>query len=263
MRVLRPAAKPLLAIFICGVAGALTAAPPVTDADELFVRLDQDGDGRIEASEIGPAHARLFRLLLATSDADQDGALSHEELAAGLKDKRPQRPLERLPDPPTPPEVARAMFRRYDTDRNNRLELKELPLRQQPVFRKLLGANDKNKDGALDFQEFEGSYAQLMEEPAAMLEGDGGSTDAAKLLKRLMQLDENGDGKIDREEARGPVKARFEKLDADANGVLDQAELKRAAERFSKAVAKENPNVELKARLKRLEDKLKTSAGAR
>jgi len=246
----------VIAGMICAASALQAASPPLTDPDELFVRLDQNGNNRVEASEVAAEHAPLFRLLLATADADRDGALSRDELTAGLKDSRPERPLEKLPDPPTPAEIARAMFRRYDGDRNNRLELKEIPPLQQPVFRKLLAANDKNKDGALDFEEFQGSYAQLMEQPADMSARDANSPDAATLLKKLMQLDENGDGKIDAQEARGPVKNRFDRLDADGNGVLDAAELKRAAERFSKAMAQDNPNDELKARLQRLQEKL-------
>ena len=246
-------------LWICSSPCCLTAAPPapLTDPAELFTRLDRNGDGRIEAAEIEPAHARLFRKLLASADGDRDGALTQAELTAGLKDDRPERPLEKLPDPPSKEEVTRAVFRRLDGNRNGRLELKEVPVPRQPYFKKLLPTADKNDDKALNLEEFAAVYEQLLVETPKTAAAEGNRPDAETVLKRIMQLDANGDGKISAEEARGPVKGRFEKLDADGNGALDKAELQRAAERLSRAAAEPNPEGEkLKERLQELQKKL-------
>ncbi|MCE9554972.1 MAG: EF-hand domain-containing protein [Planctomycetes bacterium] len=242
----------------------LWAAPPapLTEPGELFTRLDRNGDGRIEASEIDPAHARLFRRLLTTADVDRDGALTRDELTAGLKDNRPERPLEQLPDPPSQEEIAKAVFRRLDGDRNGRLELKEIPKPQKKRYQELLKTADKDGNGSLDVKEFEGVYAQLMAEPPKVSPSEGKVSEGAAMLKRFMQLDTNSDGKIDQQEARGPLKNRFEKLDVDGNGMLDQEELKRAAERLAKAAAEPSPEGQkLNERLKNLQDKLEKKPG--
>ena len=249
----------LLVLPICGSPSLLTAHPPapLTDPAELFKRLDRNGDGRIEAAEIEAAHARLFRKLLAAADGDRDGALTPAELTAGLKDDRPERPLDKLPDPPSKEEVTRAVFKRLDGNRNGRLELKEVPERRQPFFKKLLPTADKNDDKALNLEEFAAVYEQLLVETPKAVAAEGSNADAETVLKRIMQLDVNGDGKISAEEARGPVKFRFEKLDADGNGTLDKAELQRAAERLSRAAAEPNPEGQkLKERLQELQKKL-------
>ena len=234
---------------------------PLTDPGELFTRLDRNGDGRIEPTEIDPAHARLFRRLL-SADNNRDGALTREELAAGLKDDRPERPLEQLPDPPSQEEIARAVFRRLDGDRNGQLELKEIPERQQQRFQSLLKTTDKDGNGRLNFKEFESVSAQFLTEPAKAPPTGGNPSAGAAMLMRLMQLDSNRDGKLDQQEVRGPLKFRFEKIDADGDGMLDQAELKRAADRLAKAASEPTPEgKKLNERLKNLQGKLDKKPG--
>lgn len=236
-------------------APAAEPARPLTDPAELFSRLDHDHNGLLTKEEIEPGHAMLFRRLLSTADADHDGSLSREEWLAGLKDNRPARPLERLPDPPTPEEITQAMFRRYDNDRNGKLEEKELPRPRQAEFRRLLPTADKDGDKALSRAEFLAVHQHLIDDPPAAPPATEGP-DAAALLKRLKQLDVSGDGQVDRQEAQGPLKNRFDKLDADGNGLLDQSELKQAAKRLARA-AEDPQRAQLQERLKKLQDNLK------
>ena len=45
-------------------------------------------------------------------------------------------------------------------------------------------------------------------------------------------MDRNGDGKIARDEARGQLKANFDRVDLDDDGVLDRSELEALAKRL-------------------------------
>ncbi|MCE9546215.1 MAG: EF-hand domain-containing protein [Planctomycetia bacterium] len=219
------------------------------DSSAVFDRLDRNGDGRIEASEVKPEHARLFRRLLSSADANHDGALDRAEFIAGLKERRPERPLEQLPGPPTPKELADAAFRKLDTNRDGKLELKEVPERRREVFKSVRRAAGAKSDGSLTRQEFEAVYEQFLADsptgpkplpvkPAAMPpapppQGEkppGEKPSVENLLRRFMLLDANGDGKISAAEARGPLKNHFSQFDANGDGVLDGAELERAAQ---------------------------------
>ncbi len=56
----------------------------------------------------------------------------------------------------------------------------------------------------------------------------------------LQRMDTNKDGKISREEAKGPLAENFERLDTNKDGYLDRAELRRVAERRLEARGKDN-----------------------
>lgn len=56
--------------------------------------------------------------------------------------------------------------------------------------------------------------------------GESGRMDAERILRRL---DTNSDGVVDRSEAQGPIRARFDELDSNKDGKLDKTELDRLA----------------------------------
>jgi Ca2+-binding EF-hand superfamily protein len=126
----------------------------------------------------------------------------------------------------------------------------------------LFGKLDKNSDGVVTADEVEGDAKGLFERSvrrgdkngdkqltkeefaAAQSEGDaprqplgqdaggpgrrGGFPDPRELLERL---DVNKDGKISKDEARGPLGEGFDRLDANRDGALSEEELRRMAGR--------------------------------
>ncbi len=59
-----------------------------------------------------------------------------------------------------------------------------------------------------------------------------------RVKRRLDRLDKDGDGKISSGEAVGPVKRNFTRIDTNQDGVLDQNELARLAERVARGEAR-------------------------
>jgi hypothetical protein len=56
------------------------------------------------------------------------------------------------------------------------------------------------------------------------------------LASRMKAADKNQDGKLSKEEAPGFLKQHFERIDADKDGQLDPAELKKAGEAARKHI---------------------------
>ena len=84
---------------------------------------------------------------------------------------------------------------------------------REAAFRQL----DKNKDGSLSLQEFNGAI-------------NAGSP-KADATPRLTRLDTNKDGRISISESRAPAEAQFVRLDTNKDGILSVEEQKRTAQR--------------------------------
>ena len=60
-----------------------------------------------------------------------------------------------------------------------------------------------------------------------------GGAGGASILERIKAHDKNKDGKITRQEASEQFRRRmFDRIDSNGDGVIDEAELKKLAERF-------------------------------
>lgn len=64
--------------------------------------------------------------------------------------------------------------------------------------------------------------------------GGEGAPTVARMLATFERMDRNGDGKLTQDELPGPFKGRFDLMDADGNGFVDDEEMKVAAERMVK-----------------------------
>jgi len=203
-----------LAVIDCGI--ALAEPGNASKGEALFKQLDLNGDGFVTQDEVPQEKKRFWDRLLATSDADEDGRLSRDELAAGLKPSRPQRPLEEKQSSELPgADRVKALIAEMDADGDGTITAGEVPEKHQAVFSKLLERADRDEDGQLDRREMAYSGRIL-----AMLTGGGGKRGAAAAMMIFQRLDANGDGKLEESEVPDQHRERFERLKqrADGNG---------------------------------------------
>ncbi|MBI82713.1 MAG: hypothetical protein CMJ81_05930 [Planctomycetaceae bacterium] len=166
------------------------------EQDEIFRRLDENEDGRLQAGEIQPEHRRLFRRLLRTADTNHDTQLTLREFQAGTT-----LPVPAAPDqhgPPTAPAGEGAnrlhrLFDRFDVDTSGKIAYQDLPER----WAKRLEHLDQNRDGFLARNELKPPVV-----PRSRKTGDSGnrSQKLERLGRIFNRMDENQDGILTEDE---------------------------------------------------------------
>ncbi len=174
-------------------AGKLDKASFRFDIDQLIKDYDRNNDGFLQRGEV-PGYLRDHFDQL---DTNKDGKLSREELENGVAYLQPRR---------RPSDFLFILIESSDCDDDCSGEIQ----RVYDVLRQL----DKNKDGRIDPEELKAARQVMLEE---------------RVDNIIKELDSNNDGRISRDEARGPIKRNFDKLDTNKDGVIDRAELLRAA----------------------------------
>ena len=128
-----------------------------------------------------------------------------------------------------------AVFRALDTNGDGKLDAKEIAAAAD-VLKKLA-----NKDGELTREELlkllppgmgpgpGGAARGLLGAPAAAAGGQPGQAEMnpETAFKRMMAMfDKNGDGKLQKDELPPRLAERFEELDTNKDGALDESEIK-------------------------------------
>ena len=188
--------------FVCGFAlltvlsTSALAQPGGSSQDELFGKLDRNGDGNISADEIGAGQRKSFERLLRVGDADKNGILTRAEFKAALKPLEPvagnQRNSGARPNRRNRFNV-KQFFRRFDRDGNGKLALSELPeqlrRRMKPVFDRL----GKEELTAEEFTKARAAQNRRQPNPE----------------QSFKRLDRNGDGKLSKSELPDGLQDRF------------------------------------------------------
>lgn len=200
------------------------------DPEELFKRLDANGDGKVELEETPEQAREGLKRFFEQADANRDQSLSLDEFRKGHEYVRT------LAGANTPPNAQNrgaapgdaALFKALDADGDGTLSAEELAA-ATAALKKL----DRDGDGQITRREIMADVA------GGRPEARPGAGNPEQVLERLKRLDKNGDGKLAQDELPPFLQNRFDKLDANADGFVDQEELKRAAEAIREQIRKQ------------------------
>jgi Ca2+-binding EF-hand superfamily protein len=241
--------------------GRPTGGPPTNRADfeALFDRTDANSDGKLTKTEI-PEERQGMRAILERSGGD---SIDKEQFVRGMlammqqfggQPPRPEgapRPEAGRPDSPRPegspprrpdgppggPPPGGAIFGALDADRNGELSTAEIVAAGTNLLKL-----DRNNDGKLTRDEvFTGGPPGGMPgrrggdapgtPPGRNRPGQRGfgGQNPEELMQRLKAADANNDGKLSKDEAPDFIKERFDRIDNNSDGVIDEAEMRQMA----------------------------------
>lgn len=164
--------------------------PPLGNPEEMFGRLDANGDGKVTVEEVPERAKQLVTQALRRAGKDANGSLTKEEFVKNLP--TPQRGAEgqRRPEGDRGPEARRPEGERREGDRGSETRRDE---------------GDHRPDGD------------------RRPEGDR-RPDGPRGLVLIRKLDKNNDGRISKDEL-AKLADLFDELDTNHDGQLDPAEL--------------------------------------
>jgi Ca2+-binding EF-hand superfamily protein len=232
----------ITAIAIClGAAARAFADDPQIDPDQLFKKLDVNGDGKLTASEIPQQHRKFFDRLVRIGDTDKNGELTREEFDRALK--QTDEPVTNINNvgnlgagPPMKGKVdPKRIFEMLDKNKDGKLTREEASKRPRvlALFDRLgkdeltledLSALNKGGQGKKKRPTAVAAETSANNSSEEMSEGKDGRPVPAF----FQLLDTNHDGRLSQEEL-SKAAALFDKLDRNHDGFLDPKELMAAA----------------------------------
>ncbi len=259
----------LLFVALLGVNRVAGAREDIRVADEqLFARLDANGDGQLKVEELPSSQARLFARLVRQGDADDDGQLTKDEWQQAIAPRRPAKPIEEQRPAELPgADAVRLVLLKLDVDGDGVIAKDEAPSNMQRVYNQIAEQFDRNDDGRINRLELARGGPRItriaqravrqhnwdVERELKKLDRQQGSaalrfserstprqmlTDPNQRKALFEEFDRNGDGKIDRDEVPAQVQDRLGRLfrfgDRDRDGALSEKEFLTATERLGR-----------------------------
>lgn len=161
-----------------------------------FEQVDSNKDGKISLAELTASRETW----LTQVDTNKDGVATQSEIEASMASHRQER--------------VQKMFERDDANKDGKLSREETRM-PSAFFEKA----DANKDGALTLAELTDARKNA---PADQQAKHG----AGKGPGKGAHFDQNGDGKVDRQELRTAAQSQFAQLDKNKDGSLTSDEFR-------------------------------------
>lgn len=163
---------------------------PRFDAKKFIKDHDKNNDNKLSREELPKKLRDGFKQI----DRNKDGKLDSKELQ-----RHASRMVRRRP------RIVEVVYFAIDAPRSPKITLKELQEAYE-VLRKL----DKDGDGKLEEKDIRAFHKERL---------------TKRIDTMIKNLDNNDDGKISKDEARGMLVDRFKKLDSNNDDFLDKQEL--------------------------------------
>ncbi len=217
--------------------GSSSGGRPAPYAADLIRRLDKDGDGKISSEELPQTYRARLGGRFEEFDKNKDGALNQEEVAAmltasnssrrssGTPSRETDRPRPSSRDAAQPSQDA--LFAILDRDRDGKLSRRELE-----AAGSILARLDRDKDGSVSKREIAAAASDRAPSSRSSRERSSRERDSrGGISSYARRLDKNEDGKLTKDEASGPIKERFDRLDEDGDGILKIEDIEKAFRR--------------------------------
>ena len=236
--------------------------------DQLLSTADENQDGELDRRELSRRSPRVVRVAMQVTrrlEINVDQELRQMKSEQGGEIDR----FDRTFDPRRAfgdPKQAGELFKQLDANRDGQLVVAELPEPAKDQLSRLVRRADRNRDGGLSREEFlraaqfvarfiestpktESPPAPATNKAAAERSVSSSTSLARRLIERLVdRSDQNQDGMVSRNEARGQLRRQFSQADANGDGQLDSQELSALEQELGTRLEKANLKAANKSR---------------